>query len=264
MYRHIDCALLALPAFEPWLRRIQTQSAIHPVQLDYLPLHEGAGWCGNASPRPAYDEGARMALMRAAPALQRFDVCLLPVMPSTLAWTRVALACGRQALPVPLLVLARCLTAPALRDLLSLGASDFLHEAAGAEELKARITQWAGKRPSLAEPRPGAVGRSGYANLDGAPGRVPPPAFALTLRQLSAPEPLNDSFRASRAQVLADFERDYVTSMLVRHRGNVTHAARAGNQDRRAFWQLMRKYSILSADYRTESAPARHAAARPV
>jgi len=77
------------------------------------------------------------------------------------------------------------------------------------------------------------------------------------MRQLCAPEPTHDSFRETRAQVMADFERDYVTSMLLRYRGNVTHAARAGNQDRRAFWQLMRKYSILSADFRSDSAAGR-------
>jgi len=259
MFRHIDCALLAVPAFDSWARRIQANSAIHPVRVEHMLLHEGADWCGDVQPRAAYDEGARLALMRAGPALQRFDVCLLPVMPSTLAWTRVALASGHEALPVPLLVLARGLTAPALRDLLGLGAADFVHEAAGAEELKARITQWAGKRAMLCQTRAGA-GDDGARAANAAGGRVPPPAFALTLRQLSAPQPLNDSYRASRAQVLADFERDYVTSMLVRYRGNVTHAARAGSQDRRAFWQLMRKYSILSADYRTDGVTSRHAA----
>src|SRR5690606_33444070 len=59
-------------------------------------------------------------------------------------------------------------------------------------------------------------------------------------------------YRAIRAQVLAEFERDYVVGMLMRYRGNVTHAARAGKQDRRAFWHLMRKYQIVSAEFRRE------------
>ena len=259
MYRHIDCALLAVPAFEALLDNTFTLFAgaetVRPHRFD---LCDGA-WTGCTAAQAVYDDAASQALRRAAPALARFDVCLLPVRPASLAWTRVALACAHGALPVPLVVLACGLSAPALRDLLRLGAAEFAPESTPPDELRLRLLRCATSRkatpasmPVLAEPR-----RMPAMSIDhpaGARiGRPPPPpqAFDLALRQLCAPEPTHDSFRETRAQVMADFERDYVTSMLMRYRGNVTHAARAGSQDRRAFWQLMRKYSILSADFRS-------------
>ncbi len=262
MYRHIDCALLALPAFEPWVSGLLSKPGIDPIQLYPLSLNEGTGWAGDAHASTAYGADASRALLRLAPSLQRFDVCLLPVLPASLAWTRVALASAREALPIPVVLWARQLTAPALRDLLTLGAADFMLESASEEELKARLIQWAGKRGSLWVGAPATQGAAAGEDQARAASRRPAPcddAFARTLRQLSAPEPANDSYRATRAHMLAEFERDYVTSMLLRYRGNVTHAARAGNQDRRAFWQLMRKYRILSADYRGDyPAPRAH------
>lgn len=248
MYRQIDCALLALPAFEPWLKKVAAEHRTAPVQFHICPLNADSDWSGSVLPATTYETPASQALLRCAPALLRHDVCLLPVMPASLAWTRVALAIARDHLPVPLVLWARGLSAPALRDLLALGAADFMLESAGVEELKVRLTQCVARRPR----EMAAAAFEHGAGLR--PGRPAPAAevFARTLQSLSAPEPADDSYRATRAQVLADFERDYVTNMLMRHRGNVTHAARAGKQDRRAFWQLMRKYQILSADYRND------------
>lgn len=252
MYRHIDCALLAVPAFEAWLGNAFTLSAgTEALRLQRVGLQDGA-WAGCTAARTVYGDDASQALVRVAPGLQRFDVCLLPVMPASLAWTRVALARAHEILPVPLVILAHGLGAPALRDLLRLGATDFVPDSASADEFKVRLVQAAARRRS----RPACVPAA-------APGRPPPSAqiFDMAMRQLSAPEPAHDSFRETRAQVMADFERDYVTNMLLRYRGNVTHAARAGNQDRRAFWQLMRKYSILSADFRNDYVQGRMSSA---
>lgn len=259
MYRHIDCALLAVPALEARLSDTFTLFAgSDTVRMQRFDLCDGS-WAGCTAARAVYDDAAGQALLRAAVGLPRFDVCLLPVTHASLAWTRVALACARMAMPIPLLILARGLSAPALRDLLRLGAADFLQDSTSADEMELRLAQCvmrhrasASALPALSEPAHGAATPGGYAANAG-PSRPLPPAhvFDVALRQLSAAEPAHDSFRETKAQVMADFERDYVTSMLMRYRGNVTHAARAGNQDRRAFWQLMRKYSILSADFRS-------------
>src|SRR5262249_12543281 len=52
------------------------------------------------------------------------------------------------------------------------------------------------------------------------------------------------SFQASKAQVIADFERRYLTSLLAAHSGNVSRAARNAGKNRRAFFQLMQKHRI--------------------
>jgi DNA-binding NtrC family response regulator len=56
------------------------------------------------------------------------------------------------------------------------------------------------------------------------------------------PEPLH--FRAARAVAVATFERTYVEELLRKHGGNVTHAAREAQQDRRAFGRVIKKYKI--------------------
>jgi len=52
------------------------------------------------------------------------------------------------------------------------------------------------------------------------------------------------SFRTARAAAVAAFERRYVEEMLAKHGGNVTHAAREAEKDRRVFGRLMRKHGI--------------------
>ena len=58
------------------------------------------------------------------------------------------------------------------------------------------------------------------------------------------PSPLQRPFRQAKAKVIAQFEKDYVTKLLLAHQGNITRAARAAQKNRRAFWQLIRKHRI--------------------
>jgi two-component system, NtrC family, response regulator GlrR len=55
----------------------------------------------------------------------------------------------------------------------------------------------------------------------------------------------NDSFQQAKAQIIAQFEQDYVTELLRLHRGNVTQAARAARIERRTLGRLIKKYHIL-------------------
>ena len=52
------------------------------------------------------------------------------------------------------------------------------------------------------------------------------------------------SFKDLKAQMIAHFERTYLQRLLTVHEGNITHAARAANKNRRAFWQLLRKHNL--------------------
>jgi len=53
------------------------------------------------------------------------------------------------------------------------------------------------------------------------------------------------SFRAAKAGAIAEFERTYLESLLDKHLGNVTAAAREAHKDRRVFSRLIRKYGIV-------------------
>lgn len=61
------------------------------------------------------------------------------------------------------------------------------------------------------------------------------------------------SFRAAKAQVVENFERNCIQQLLASNGGNVTQAARAAKKNRRAFFELMRKYRIEPATYRESS-----------
>lgn len=243
MTRRIDCAVLALPALEDWLGSVWQAPALGSIHLHRVNLADAA-WAGDTTPRASYPLDASQALARQAAALARFDLCVLPVSPETLAWTRVALAGAMGSLPVPVLLLVRQVAARATGDLLALGATDFVAHSARLEELKARLTHWAGRRSAS------VMAMASAPSVPQATGPGPLHALDPAVRALAEAAGPPGNYRSSRASVLARFERDYVTGMLLRFRGNVTHAARAGNQDRRAFWQLMRKYGVLSADFR--------------
>lgn len=60
----------------------------------------------------------------------------------------------------------------------------------------------------------------------------------------AAQSPGHASWRGAKDEALLGFERDYLTRLLVEFRGNVSHAARAANSDRRTFQRLLRKHGI--------------------
>lgn len=60
-----------------------------------------------------------------------------------------------------------------------------------------------------------------------------------------------ESFRAAKARVVAQFEKSYIQQLLSSHAGNITKAAQTAGKNRRAFWQLVRKYRIDVRRFKT-------------
>jgi two-component system response regulator GlrR len=52
------------------------------------------------------------------------------------------------------------------------------------------------------------------------------------------------SFKELKDRVVADFERDYLLTVLDRYQGNIAQAARASQKNRRVFFRLMNKYHV--------------------
>jgi DNA-binding NtrC family response regulator len=67
-----------------------------------------------------------------------------------------------------------------------------------------------------------------------------------------APPPTDDdiSFREAKAHAVESFERQYLARLLVQSEGNISRAARAAQKNRRAFFELLRRYGIDAASYR--------------
>jgi two-component system response regulator GlrR len=57
-----------------------------------------------------------------------------------------------------------------------------------------------------------------------------------------------ESIKEAKRRVVERFEQDYIRGLLSIHGGNIARAARAAQKDRRAFWELMRKYGILAEE----------------
>lgn len=55
---------------------------------------------------------------------------------------------------------------------------------------------------------------------------------------------LSESFQEAKDRVVADFEKAYLRSLLLRCSGNISEAARMARKNRRAFWELIRKHHI--------------------
>ena len=52
------------------------------------------------------------------------------------------------------------------------------------------------------------------------------------------------SFQEMKAQVISQFETNYIQNLLIAYKGNISRAAQAAQKERRTFWQLVRKHKI--------------------
>ena len=77
---------------------------------------------------------------------------------------------------------------------------------------------------------------------------ISPPFLASAARP--APLFLADSaprrYREAKAQAVEAFNREYLSNLLSQTHGNVTHAAKLADKERRAFGKLLRRYGIRS------------------
>ena len=60
-------------------------------------------------------------------------------------------------------------------------------------------------------------------------------------------QPGRQDFRTAREETVESFERAYVQELLLRHSGNITHAAREAGKERRAFGRLVKKHGFRAA-----------------
>lgn len=66
--------------------------------------------------------------------------------------------------------------------------------------------------------------------------RATPPA--------APPAPIDSTFKEAKEKWVSSFERDYIVHLLKKNHGNISHAAREADIDRKYFRKLMKKYDI--------------------
>jgi DNA-binding NtrC family response regulator len=85
------------------------------------------------------------------------------------------------------------------------------------------------------------------------PAGTPAPLTVSMNPNTPAPAPPDEllavgvTFKDAKERWVASFERDYILQLLRRNTGNISHAARAADIDRKYFRKLMKKYDIEAA-----------------
>jgi len=258
MRQQIDCAILSLAAHEQWMSMVleQASSALSRVSIHKLDWEQVA--LLTASADELMPDGnvhlPTTCLAQAAVALRRYDVCIVPVSPSTLAWTRLTLASIPRGPFTPLFGIFNGLKSAGMQDLLDLGFADFIRLPLCSDEFRARLLTVSARMPratTLREPDSLAYGIN-HASRAPRPISRQITGYCALAKVVKAQGNKHESFRNAKSLVVSEFERYYISKALNKHKGNIAMAARASDKHRRAFWALMRKHQINAEDFRPD------------
>jgi len=200
-----------------------------------------------------------------------YDYCMFYVDRESLVWARTSLAQLRDLSKTPLFVLGNNLSAPAIDDLLRLGACDFFVHPVSQDELIPRLRKHLRRLvyepqcqelknkvklpdsyylPAMPKSRGNALSlheaAQNYQILLSNGATLEAFAMAVATRFANSEE----GFQTVKRRVVASFERAFIHSLLSRTDGNISAAARCARQHRRAFWALMKKHDIDAQTYR--------------
>ncbi len=76
------------------------------------------------------------------------------------------------------------------------------------------------------------------------------PNYVIQPWSINIPELIEDvnfrtpSFREAKKKAIEQFEKEYITKLLIFFEGNITHAAREASKDRSDFMRLMKKFNL--------------------
>lgn len=76
----------------------------------------------------------------------------------------------------------------------------------------------------------------------------------LSLSELSDPGSKESRFeylKATKKKAIESFEKNYLTQLLIEHRGNVVSAAKKAGKSRTGLWNLLRKYNLSPQQFRS-------------
>jgi DNA-binding NtrC family response regulator len=71
----------------------------------------------------------------------------------------------------------------------------------------------------------------------------------IVLKKFEAPS-YQESLQKAKSRIIEQFEKSYIQNLLLAFDGNITRAANAAQKNRRAFYELIRKYKIEIHDFK--------------
>lgn len=174
-----------------------------------------------------------------------YELAVVVVCSSNLAWVRSQLHYARPYLRTPVLAIVKDIQPAAIQDLLDVGVTDFISDSLVATELPIRVKilqQRLQKSQSSTYTQPDTPVLSEAQE----PSSLEAYTTALATRYATQSQP----FQQAKHTVIQRFEKAYIRAALVRSHGNITQAARCAQKHRRSFWELMRKHNIDAEIYR--------------
>ena len=206
-----------------------------------------------------------------------YDFCVFFVDISSLVWARLCLAQLQGLAKTPIFIKAQGLSAPAIDDLMRLGATDFFMHPVSPDEVHSRIRSHLRRLverpqcqeldnevklpdsyylPAMPKSRGDALtlheSAQKYQVLLSNGATLEAFSMAVATRFAGA----SHGYQTVKRRVVASFERAFVHTMLSRTDGNISAAARLAGQHRRAFWGLMKKHNIDPQTYKDPDASA--------
>ena len=250
MRQQVDLAILHLEINHHWFA---PQIAVSRPALARIYLHD-LDWEQSgefaAAPNERLGVGLRSdVLYQAAVRLRRYDALLLPVSRETLAWTRKLLASIPRGPNIPLIGILHEVQAGGMIDLLELGMLDFVQTPVDQQELRARILCGISRAPLRVSLRD-SISQRVRAPIEAGKPSAGSPGRSTGAR--NSFDGYDKSFGEAKANLIAQFERQYVRDALAMQQGNVARAAASSGKNRRAFWEIMRKHQIEAAEFRVQ------------
>lgn len=180
-----------------------------------------------------------------------YDLALVVVSPSNLAWVRSQLHYARAYLRTPILAIIKDLQPAAIQDLLDVGAIDFILDSRFATEFPIRVKILQQRLHKLQSSSHVTSDETAASTEIQEPSSLEAYTAALATRYAAHSQP----FQQAKNTVIQRFEKAYIRAALVRNQGNITRAARCAQKHRRSFWELMRKHNIDAEIYRMPACP---------
>ena len=250
MRQQVDLAILHLEVNHHWFapQIAASRPALARIYLHDLDWEQSGEFA--AAPNERLGVGLRSdVLYQAAVRLRRYDALLLPVSRETLAWTRRLLASIPRGPNIPLIGVLHEVQAGGMIDLLELGMLDFVQTPVHPQELRARILCAISRAPLRVSLRDSIDQRGRIPLTQGKSGTGSAGRFTGAR---NSSEGCYKSFGEAKANLIAQFERQYVREALAMQQGNVARAAASSGKNRRAFWEIMRKHQIEAAEFRAQ------------
>jgi DNA-binding NtrC family response regulator len=130
-----------------------------------------------------------------------------------------------------------------------MGRGGFAHSSALLEQLERH--DWPGNVRELRNvvERALSLGDAALADLGDVQGNasadeIPTDVPGRPARAGTSSDVLELPFKEAKAQLVEVFERDYLTALLARHRGNISRAAAEAGIDRNYIHRLVKKYGL--------------------